>query len=445
MMREPIVPPGLELPLEDEPRSSRLGFLEIDDSDRTRLVELRDVLAPRMEELLDEWHGFLLSRPETKDLLARGRVQQHLKVVQARYFLSLMTGPENREYFEERLRIGSIHRIVGLEPAWYTGAYRKFTDIVRKYLYSRGLGEGLIISWLASLEKVIYLDMQLALDAYFAAWSQELLDANRALVGMAEKLEVRNRELSSQYARAQEAAKIKEEFLSRISHELRTPLNSVLGYADLLADGIDGPVNEDQARSLEKIRRHGERLLGMIDRMIDAARFAAAGVSEPRVFKPDSLLGRVKAWGESLARAKGLTFQFETADELPAVRGDEEGLELAIRQLLENAFKFTHTGAVRLHVGRVGEDALRFAVSDAGPGISKEHVDRIFEPFYQVDFGDTRAVTGLGMGLTLARQAVERMGGVLALVSSGPTGSTFAADLPIASNQDQVVPFDEEK
>jgi signal transduction histidine kinase len=426
-------PPGSGLPEDPAARRSRVEYLEISDADRELLSELADVLGPHVGGIVDEWHEFLLGRPETRELLSRGRVQQHLKTMQGRYFVSLMSTDHDVEYFRNRLHIGSVHHHVGLEPAWYTGAYRKYADLVRVFLHRQGHPEGRIVAWMSALEKAIYLDMQLALDAYFAAWNRELLQANEALRRLTFELEVRNRELSSQYARAQEAARIKEEFLSRVSHELRTPLNSVLGYADLLDDGIDGPLNENQHQSLRKIRRHGERLLAMIDRLLDSAKIAAAGVSKPSPFEPGRAARRAAQSALSAAKAKGLSLEVAVEEGLPRVLGDEQGFLLALSQLLENAVRYTPSGAVRLEARRFGSEQVRFSVTDAGSGIPEEHRDRVFEAFYQVDFGDTRTATGLGMGLTLAREALERMGGALTLVSSGPEGSTFAADLPAVS------------
>jgi signal transduction histidine kinase len=430
--KAPAAPPDLGAEAGESVRASRLEYLQLGEEDHRHLSELSSALAADLDTLVDEWHGFLLARPETHSLLERGRVREHLKVVQTKYFVDLFSGPRDGEYFRNRMRIGSVHHKVGLEPPWYTGAYRKFMDIVRSALERTGYGPEQVGRWTASLEKVVYLDMQLALDAYSAAWNQELRNANAVLHRTAAELEARNRELSLEYARTQEAARIKEEFLSRVSHELRTPLNSVLGYADLLVDGIDGPVNEDQRSSLTKIRRHGERLLSMIDRMIDAARIAAAGAAQPEPFYPGPVITKVSRFAREMGLDRGLEFVCTVEEELPRVQGDEKGLELALRQLVENAMKFTPSGSVRLEARRLGPDVVRFTVRDTGPGVAPEHQQKIFEPFYQVDFGDVRTTSGLGMGLTLAQQVMVRMGGALSLLSSGPAGSTFAADLPTA-------------
>ncbi|MBI5017805.1 MAG: hypothetical protein HZB55_20225 [Deltaproteobacteria bacterium] len=418
------------LNLDDVARTSRLEFLEVDTETRRRLAELAEVLLPRVSVVIDRWYEFLLARPETRDLLDRGRVRDHLKDAQEGYFKLLLSGEYDRGYFEDRLKIGFIHERVGLEPLWYTGAYRKFQDLTRELLVEQGFPAGTIVAWMGALEKVIYLDMELALDAYFDTAQRRLLEVNESLRRMASELETRNRELTREFDRAQEAARLKEEFLSRISHELHTPLNSVLGYADLLLDGIEGPLSDEQAGSLRKIRDHGGRLVTMIDRMIASAKMAAAGVFAPRPFEASGVAARLVERGRFAAETKGLRFEAEVDSDLPTVVGDEEGLELAVGHLVENAVKFTRDGTVYLGVKRLGA-VLRFTVADTGPGIPAEHRDRIFEAFHQVEFGDTREATGLGIGLTLARQALERMGGALELTSCGPGGSTFTVELPL--------------
>ncbi len=419
------------LGLDDAAREARLSFLDIGPRDLERLARLRRILLPHLDGLVRDWHDELSRLPQTRKLLSSSRGREHLRTVQVRYFQTLLTGPYDRDYFEDRLRIGFVHERVGLDPAWYTGAYRKFLERVRRFLADQGVDDHTAEQWFASLEKAVFLDMQLALDAYFHTRNQAVLEANRELRKLAEELKAKNEALRIQFARAQEAARIKEEFLSKVSHELRTPLNAILGYADLLADGIEGPVTPEQRESLRKIRAHGERLVDMIDQMLDAARMAAAGLAAPRPFDPAAILNDLaRAAGES-AEGKGLRFRTELPSRIPPVLGDPEGFRLALGHLLENAVKFTDRGEVALAAEVLG-DRVRFRVSDTGPGVPEEHRQRIFEPFHQVEAGDTREVTGLGMGLTLARQAVERMGGVLELAHTGPEGSTFHVELPRA-------------
>ncbi|MEW6490081.1 MAG: protoglobin domain-containing protein [Thermodesulfobacteriota bacterium] len=412
-------------------RTSRLEFLQIEEQDRSALAQLAQVLAPHLDSLVEQWHGFLLERPETRGRLPRGKVGDHLRAMQARYFRTLLSGPYDRDYFEDRLRIGFVHERVGLEPAWYLGSYRKFQDMVRDVLLREGHEAPRLAGWLRALEKVVYLDVELALDAYFHTRNRTILDANAALNRMAHELERRNAELSAQFAQAQEAARLKDEFLSVVSHEVRTPLHAILGFADLLADGIEGPVNPGQVSSLAKIRRHGERLLGIFDQMLEAARLAAAGSSAPRAFDLQPVLERAAEAARPLARDKGLLLEVALENGLPAVVGDPEGFGRALEHVLENACKYTARGTVRLASTRVA-GGVRVEVSDTGPGVPEAHRHRIFEPFHQVESGDTRTATGVGLGLALGRRALERMGGTLTLAASGPRGSTFVLELPEA-------------
>jgi signal transduction histidine kinase len=417
------------LALDDAERASRLDFLEVRQRDLEVLEELRALLGPHLDSLVERWHGFLTAHPKTRELLPAGRLGEHLRTMQARYFRRLLAGRIDREYFEDRLRIGFVHEHVGLEPALYMGAYRKFQDMVREHLLGEGHPLQRVAAWLRALEKIIYLDMELALDAYFHTRNQAVIASNASLSRLAGELELRNRELSEQFQRAQEAGRLKDELLSRVSHEIRTPLNAILGFADLLADGIDGPVTGEQETSLRKIRRHGERLLGIFDELIDGARLAASGAAARRPFDPTPVLVEAAARAREQAQAKGLAFAVRIEEALPHVRGDRAGFSAALGHVLDNACKFTLAGEVLLEAMRVA-GGVRVQVRDTGPGIPPEHRDRIFDPFHQVEVGDTRTVSGVGMGLALARQALEHMGGSLELVAAGPRGSTFAMELP---------------
>ncbi|NTU60439.1 MAG: HAMP domain-containing histidine kinase [Deltaproteobacteria bacterium] len=157
---------------------------------------------------------------------------------------------------------------------------------------------------------------------------------------------------------------------------------------------------------------------------------AAAGVEAPAPFDPLAVVRQVAEAARDTASGKGLRFDVEAPEVLPRALGDETGFRRALGHVVENALKFTEAGGVRLEACAVG-DRVRFTVSDTGPGIPREHAERIFEPFHQVEFGDTRTASGLGIGLSLARDALDRMGGALRLAYSGPGGSAFELELPV--------------
>ena len=122
------------LRIDEAARAGRLAFLEVGEADRRQLADLGEVLLPLLPEVIDRWYEFRLARPETRDLLERGRVKEHLRGAQAGYFRQLLAGPYDGPYFADRLNIGFIHERVGLGPEWYTGSYRKFQDVARTVL-----------------------------------------------------------------------------------------------------------------------------------------------------------------------------------------------------------------------------------------------------------------------------------------------------------------------
>jgi signal transduction histidine kinase len=408
--------------------AAQLELLELGEEDRRLLAELSGVLSPHLEAILERWQDFLLSHPDTRKFLVREGVSTHLRAVLAKYLGTALAGPYDQRYFEERQRVGLVHARVELTPELYLAAYRKLYGLVQEFLLRRNRDSERTERWLEAFHKVVFLDLELALGAYFEASTEKIVQANARLRRLTEELGARNLELGRQYERSQEAARIKEEFLSRVSHELRTPLNAILGYADILIDGIDGEVNLEQERSLTKIRARALELVGRIEGVIDTAKEAAARI-DVRPIDAAAILNRLATSIEQRAAASGLKVEARVEEDLPLVMGDEQALTIALEQLLDNALKFASSGIVRVEAVNLGE-SVRLAVADSGPGIPEEHREKVFAPFHQVEFGDTRTTTGLGVGLCMALQAVQRMGGVLQLVSSGPEGSTFAIELP---------------
>jgi signal transduction histidine kinase len=408
--------------------ATQLELLELGEEDRRLLAEFSAALAPHLEAIVERWQDFLLSHPDTRKFLVREGVSRHLRAVLAEYLRTALAGPYDQRYFEERRRVGLVHARVELKPELYLAAYRKLYELVREFILRRNRDRERTDRWLEAFHKVVFLDLELALGAYFEASTKKMVQANARLRRLTEELGARNLELGRQYERAQEAARIKEEFLSRVSHELRTPLNAILGYADILIDGIDGEVNLEQERSLTKIRARALELVGRIEGVIDTAKEVAARI-DVRPIDAAAILNRLATSIEQRAAASGLKVEARVEEDLPLVMGDEQALTIALEQLLDNALKFASSGIVRVEAVNLGE-SVRLAVADSGPGIPEEHREKVFAPFHQVEFGDTRTTTGLGVGLCMALQAVQRMGGVLQLVSSGPEGSTFAIELP---------------
>jgi signal transduction histidine kinase len=235
---------------------------------------------------------------------------------------------------------------------------------------------------------------------------------------------------------AEAASRSKSAFLANVSHELRTPMNSILGYTDLVLDGVDGPVNPEQRSSLERVRKHARGLLRMIDDLIDFSGLEpGTGTVHAAPFEVCAVVDEVLAAFVADARAQGLAIDRSFSPAAPGtVYGDPGLLRQTLRHLVGNAIKFTETGEVWVGVsaerGERDEARLRFAVRDTGIGIPEEQRAGIFETFALADDSTTRPFGGIGLGLALARRNVRRLGGELRVESEVGRGTTFSFSIP---------------
>ena len=223
------------------------------------------------------------------------------------------------------------------------------------------------------------------------------------------------------------------EFLSLMSHEFRTPLHAVLGYADIIRDGLSGPVTAKQRDQLGKIHDNAQHLLGIVEEMLLLVRVEAGqeGV-QLHPCEAGSLARTAGALVESEVTGKGLLLEITTPSEPIPIRSDAIKLRCVLRHLLSNAAKYTSRGRVELRVFS-DPDAVRFQVRDTGVGIDSDHLEIVFEPFTQLAQCDTRIQDGTGLGLTLARRLARLLGGDITVESTPGEGSTFTLWLPTGS------------
>ena len=228
------------------------------------------------------------------------------------------------------------------------------------------------------------------------------------------------------------ASRVKSQFLANTSHEIRTPMNGILGAAVLLGES---PLAPEQREYVEVLQQSAQGLLGVIDDVLDLSKIEAGRLDLEAV--PLSLADVVEAARAPIApqaARKGISLTVSVAPGLALWRrGDPTRLRQVLLNLLGNAVKFTEAGAVTLRVeAGDGADAVRFTVDDTGIGISPERVAGVFEAFTQADGSTTRRYGGTGLGLTISRELVARMGGALTVTSAVGVGSSFAftASLP---------------
>jgi signal transduction histidine kinase/FixJ family two-component response regulator len=233
------------------------------------------------------------------------------------------------------------------------------------------------------------------------------------------------------YAAAQEASRLKDDFLASLSHELRTPLNAILGYARMLRAGIVSPERQDKA--IDTIERNATSLSQIVEDVLDISRIVSGKLRlnvQPVEF-PDIVRHAVEAVTPA-ADARGIRLE-TVLDPLAApVAGDPERLQQILWNLLSNAVKFTSRGGrVQARLERVNSH-LEVSISDTGVGIAPEFLPHVFERFRQADGGITREHGGLGLGLSIAKQLTEMHGGSIEAFSGGlGHGSTFRVKLPL--------------
>jgi signal transduction histidine kinase len=282
-------------------------------------------------------------------------------------------------------------------------------------------------------------------DYWFNVGYQPLVDASGKVYAIAstayevtEQMRAR-RELELAQQAAEEARveavtanQAKSAFLTMMSHELRTPLNAVAGYSDLLLMGVRGELTEGQRADLERIKRSGQYLLGMIN---DVLNFAKLDAGQVEYRFDDVAVSPLMEGLEELIRpqvdAKGLHYQHGTCAPEYAVRADPEKVRQILLNLLANAVKFTDAGgAVSLLCTTEGDETVKLTVRDTGRGIPADQLDRVFDPFVQVDRHLTpTSQQGVGLGLAISRDLATGMGGSLEAKSEVGVGSEFTLTL----------------
>ncbi len=241
-------------------------------------------------------------------------------------------------------------------------------------------------------------------------------------------------EQAATVARLQELDQLKSSFLANMSHELRTPLNSILGFTDVILEGLDGPLTDRMDNDLKVVQKNGQHLLNLINDILDMAKIEAGrmSISPERLDLADVVAEVIDITG-SLAREKRLALRTQLPpDEALYLEADHIRLRQVLINLVGNAVKFTETGGVTIAAER-HQDRLLITVSDTGMGIPAEKLETIFEAFSQVDTSTTRKVGGTGLGLPISRRLIELHGGRLWAESRGlpGEGARLCVELPV--------------
>ena len=232
-------------------------------------------------------------------------------------------------------------------------------------------------------------------------------------------------------AELERASKAKSDFLASMSHELRTPMNAILGFTEMIRDGIYGDIPDDIREPVGDIHTCGKQLLGLINNVLDLSKIEA-GHMELALgeYVIEDIVNTVKLSLRSLAATKGLDLVTTAPPDLPLGLGDGKRITQCLMNLVGTALKFTGEGRVEIRVELQGESLL-FAVSDTGIGIPADQIENIFEEFRQADATVSRDFGGTGLGLSITRKLVELHGGRIWVESEPGKGSTFFFSIPL--------------
>ncbi len=272
----------------------------------------------------------------------------------------------------------------------------------------------------------------------------ERLQAEAKLTETNQKLAISNEELAR-------ATRLKDEFLANMSHELRTPLNAILGLTEVLQDDIIGTVNERQLKALKTVERSGNHLLELINDILDVAKIEAGQIElDLTAISVGHLCQSSAAFIKQQALKKNIQLHINIEDNLPNLLVDERRIRQVLINLLNNAVKFTpEGGSITLKVSQDTlninnsslQPSLKIAVTDTGIGIAPENINKLFQPFIQIDSALNRQYSGTGLGLALVKRIVELHGGSVGLTSELGVGSCFTVELPCTSASEIMVNY----
>jgi PAS domain S-box-containing protein len=262
----------------------------------------------------------------------------------------------------------------------------------------------------------------------------ELSKTKERMLSILEDTAAARDEMTKLYEDLKVVDRLKNEFLSIASHELKSPLTPIYDYADILQKELLGPVNEKQKNALGIVKKQSEHLLKIIESILEASRIEHGKPikleKEPVSFK--ILLEDIVKVMQSQFDSRQIKVEIKLPEDFPSLLADPTKLSYLLTCFLDNAVKFTPQGGEVEVLGSRKDDSVEIQVVDNGIGLAKEHLERVFTRFFQVDTSYTRKAGGVGLGLTIAKEIVEAHGGRIWAESEGlGKGARFCFALPI--------------
>ncbi len=417
----------------------RKDFLRLTAEEEASLRQLRPLIAGHADELVAAFYRHLLQFDETRRLLSDELITKRLLAAQREYLLRLVGGDYGPEYIAERLKIGLVHERIGLTPQWYLGAYSLYCSLIFPLIFDAYKDRpSQFVAIYTAFRKVVYLDIELAIESYVQAAAEKLEFANRELAAMAKELgrglDSRTRELMQSQEQLRQTEKLAElgTLASGMAHEIGTPMNVILGRAEYLQRRTK---EANTAKGLQTIIEQVERITKIMNQLLTFAR------RRPIERRPTNLNKVVEdtldVMRERLQRHR-IEVKTELAPSLPSADVDTDQMGQVLLNLAINALHamedggtlLVRTALVPISKGSVDEyiEMIEVSVADTGSGIAPEDLNKIFDPF----FTTKEAGKGTGLGLTVVHGIVQEHGGHILVESDMQKGATFRIRLPVS-------------
>jgi signal transduction histidine kinase len=396
---------------EDPDLHRRLAFLEIDETDRARLRELAPRLASVAPAFVEAFYRHLFGFEETARFLADPALVARLKQSQQSHLQSMLEADWDEGYVDRRHRVGDVHAQVGINPQVFLGAYNQYLQFCLRHLTSQfDEPTRARVEQLLSLQKAVFLDIGLTLEAYFTQATQNLRQA-LDLVYQA------NTEL--------------RQFAQLTSHDLKTPLATMANLCDEALDEFGSQMPAEAVKLIESARSRAFRMSSTIDELLSSTISLHSGEQQEDEFSSEQAMAEAIEQVRPLVDQKNI--ELIVAERLPRVMGDGVRIREVFYNLLSNAVKFSDKPRGRITVGCVVRNGeCVFSIADNGTGIPAEELARVFVPFRRLPAH--RDIPGSGLGLYFAKTIVEQQNGRIWVESQPGKGSCFYVLLKRAKN-----------
>ncbi|NLN76814.1 MAG: PAS domain S-box protein [Armatimonadetes bacterium] len=228
-----------------------------------------------------------------------------------------------------------------------------------------------------------------------------------------------------------QAYKLQQEFLNNITHEVRTPLTAVKGYAEMLCEGVAGPLSKEQSQLLSKVLSSSDHLLEIVNGVLEIARLKSGKVAvRPRVSNPRNVVAKAVSAVQPQADKKGLKIKIKPGSGGCPAMYDRDKMLIVITNIISNAVKFTQRGSINIEV-QCSQTKADIVITDTGIGISDSEIETIFDEFGQLDYPNKHKPSGFGVGLAIVAAMVESMGASLTVSSVKNLGTSFLLSVPV--------------